>query len=165
MKITVSEGTINKALADGKLELATWLLENNCPYDQSVYVQNFNIQVLNWLKLKDVQVPKNSLSDVIDKTSDLNVINWFLSNGVNITKNSLNACIRNKRNELLTYLIAQSGLSLDIDSYKTAILSENIEILDILKSSGVEIDETIVELAMKSKKKDSIKWLVLNDFF
>lgn len=165
MKITVDEGTFNKAIFDGKLELANWLLLNTCPYDQSVYVQNFNIQVLNWLKSKDILVPKNCLSDVIDKTSDRNVINWFLSNGVNITKNSLNACIRNKRNELLTYLIAQSGLSLDIDSYKTAILSENIEILDILKTLGIEIDETIVELAMKSKKKISLKWLVLNDLF
>lgn len=165
MKITVDEGIFNKAIFDGKLELANWLLLNNCPYDQSVYVQNFNIQVLNWLKSKDILVPKGCLSDVIDKTSDQNVINWFLSNGVTINKASLNACIRNKRNELLTYLIAQSGSSLDIDSYKTAILSENIVILDILKSSGIEIDETIVELAMKMKKKISLKWLALNDLF
>lgn len=164
MKITVDEGTFNKAITDSKLELANWLLLNTCPYDQSVYVQNFNIQVLNWLKSKDILVPKNCLSDVIDKTSDRNVINWFLSNGVNITKNSLNACIRNKRNELLTYLIAQSGLDLDIDSYKTAILSENIVVLDMHKNNGIPFDELLVELAMKNKKL-SIKWLVLNDFF
>lgn len=165
MKITVDEGTFNKAIFDSKLELANWLLINTCPYDQSVYVQNFNIRVLNWLKSKDIIVPKNCLSNVIDKTSDQNVINWFLSNGVDISKASLNACIRNGRNELLTYLIAQSGLILDIDSYKTAIISENIVILDILKSSGVEIDDTIVEIALKNKKKNSIKWLVLNNLF
>jgi hypothetical protein len=165
MKITVDEGTFNKAIFDGKLELANWLLQNTCPYDQSVYVQNFNIQVLNWLKSKDILVPKNCLSSVIDKTSDQNVINWFLSNGVTIDKASLNACIRNSRNELLTYLITQSGLSLDIDSYKTAILSENIVVLDRIKVLGIEIDDTIVEIALKNKKKNSIKWLVLNNLF
>jgi hypothetical protein len=165
MKVNIDEGTFNKAISEGKLELANWLLLNSCPYDLSVYVQNLNLQVLNWLKSKDIDIPKNCLSDVIDKSSDLAVISWFISNGVSVNHSALNSCIRNKKNELLFHLMEQSNLTLNYESFKTAILAENITVLDYLKTGSLTIDENITELAMKSKKKLSLKWLVLNNLF
>jgi hypothetical protein len=165
MKVTIDESTFNKAISEGKLELANWLLLNSCPYDSSVYVQNLSLQVLNWLKSKDIDIPKNCLADVIDKSSDLTVINWFVSNGVFVNHSSLNSCIRNKKNELLFHLMGQSNLTLNYESFKTAILAENIEVLDYLKTGTLTVDENITELAMKNKKKLSLKWLVLNNLF
>lgn len=162
MKVTIDASTFNKAIRQGKLELAEWLITNSCPVDSSVYIQNFDITILHWLKSKDIQIPKNCLSDVIDKTGDLDVIKWFQKNGAIINSNCLNSCIRNSRNTLFFEFLQKNKIP--DDAFKVAILSENIQILDFLKEK-IKIDEEIVEIAMKNKKKESLKWLVLNDLF
>lgn len=163
MKITIDETTFNKAIREGKLELAEWLLKNTCPVDPSVYVQNFDIGVLNWLKTMGVQIPVNCLSEVIDKTGDIDIIRWFETNGAVVNSNSLNSCIRNSRNLLFFEFLKKNKIP--EDAFKVAILSENIEILDFLKTKKVDMNDEVVEIAMKNKKKASLKWLVLNDIF
>lgn len=165
MKVIIDEAVFNKAIAEEKLELAEWLLENNCPCDDIAYVQNFNIQVLEWLQQKHIPMSKECLGYVIDKTDDLLTINWFIKNGATINQDSLQSCIRNNRNEIFWSLLKKTKISLNKDYFRTAIMSENIEVLNYLFQNEIKCDEEIVELAMKNKKKNSLKWLIKNDLF
>jgi hypothetical protein len=165
MKITIDESTFNKALSLGKLELADWLIDQGCPSDNLCYIQNFDIKVLEWLNIKNIIVPKSCLSDVIDKTGDMKVVTWFLEKGVLVDMGSLLACIRNERNDLFMILVKKTNLTLGVDAFKTAIMAENLVMLDYLKSINCKSDETLIEISMKYKKKNSLKWLVTNGFF
>jgi hypothetical protein len=163
MKVTIDEVVFNKAIYLGKLELAEWLLDNGCPTNESAYIQNFSPEVLNWLKKRDIPMMETCLSQVLRKTSDEDTVSWFMRNGCKITTNSILACIETKANKLFHKFIQMDNPILNIESYKVAILSENIEILNYLYESKVDIDDVISELAMKNKKKESIKWLVSKD--
>lgn len=163
MKITIDETVFNRAIHSGKLELAQWLLDNGCPTTDSVYIQNFNLDVLNWLKQRNITVPSSCLSQVIRKTTQQNIINWFLNNGSIINKETILSCIEAGANSLFKDFTDSTKIKLTIDDYKVALLSENIEILDYLNELECDFNEEMVELAIKHKKKKSIKWLVLND--
>lgn len=165
MKVNIDEGTFNKAISQGKLELAEWFLENACPVNDTAYIQNFNIGILNWLNSKNIFISKQCLSNVIDRTGDAAVVQWFIDNGVVIDGSALISCIRNTRNELLWDLMKISKISLCVDAFRAAIMAENIDVLDFLKTNKCKTDETVTEIAMKYKKKLSLKWLVMNDMF
>ena len=165
MKITIDEGIFNKAISLGKLELADWLLTQGCPTDELCYLQNFDTKILNWLNYRSMPVPKSCLSSVIDRTGDLPVINWFLEKGVLIDAPALLSCIKTGRNELFNFLSKKANVVVGIDGFNAAIMSENVTMLNYLKSIGCKTDETSVEIAMKFKKKESLKWLVMNDMF
>ena len=163
MKITIDEIVFNRAIYSGKLELAQWLLDNGCPTAESAYIQNLNLDVLKWLKQSNILMSPSCLSQVIRKTTDKDIIIWFLNNGAVVDKETIFSCIESGANSLFKNFIDSSKIKLTIEDFRVAVLSENIEILDYLKNSGCEYNEEIVELAMKHKKKKSIKWLVLND--
>lgn len=163
MKITIDETVFNRAIFNGKLELAEWLLDRGCPTSDSAYIQNFDLGVLNWLKNSNISIPSSCLSQVIRKTKDTIIINWFLSNGSKIDKDSILSCIESGANFLFKNFTNVSKITPNTDDLKVAILFENIEILDYLNTLGLECDDEMVELAIKHKKKKSIKWLVLND--
>jgi hypothetical protein len=165
MKINVDEAVFNKAISHGKLEVAEWLLVNLCPSDDTAYIQNFDLVVLNWLKSKSIPMSPKCLSQVISKTGDEKTVTWFIKNGAIVDNLAIMATIQQKANVLFKKLIQEYKIPLALEAYKTAILSENIEILDYLNKKGCEYDESITELAMKFKKKESLKWLVLNDKF
>lgn len=163
MKITIDEIVFNRAIYSGKLELAQWLLDNGCPTADSVYTQNFNLIILNWLKESNITLPTSCLAQVIHKTKDHDIIKWFLENGAIIDKQTILSCIETGSNSLFKNFINISKIKSTEEDLKVAILSENIEILDYLNNLGHSCDDDMVELAIKHKKKKSIKWLVLND--
>lgn len=165
MKVIIDKNIFNKSISEAKLQLADWLLENNCPCDDTCYLQNFNLEMLSWLKSKNIAMSKNCLGNVIDKTSNPLTIDWFIKNGAVINSEAIDSCIRNFSNEILWNLLKRTKLQLTLDHYKTAILSENTEVLDYIYSKGVKADETIVEIAMKAQKKVSLRWLIKNDLF
>lgn len=163
MKITIDETVFNRAIHSGKLELAQWLLDNGCPTSETAYVQNFNLDVLKWLKKNNILMSSSCLSQVIRKTTDQDIIIWFLNNGAVVNKETILSCVESGANTLFKNFIDTTNIKLNSEDYKVAIISENIEILDYLNKSGFVCDEEIVEYAIKHKKKKSIKWLVLND--
>ena len=165
MKVIIDKNLFNKSIAETKLQLAEWLLDHNCPYDDTSYLQNFNLEILGWLKSKNIAMSKNCLSNVIDKTIDKVIIEWFIKNGAVINSESFHSCIRNSSNENLWDLLKRSKLNLTIDHLKTAILYENIEVLDYIYGKGIRPDETIIEVAMKNQKRISLKWLIKNNLF
>lgn len=163
MKVIIDEVVFNKAIAEEKLQLAEWLLENGCPCDDTSYVQNFDILILNWLKSKNIAMSKDCLSNVIDKKADINTINWFIDNGAIVNSDVLISCIRNNRNEILWNI--KRNIELSSMYYKPAIIAENIEVLDHLLNKNIQMDSSIPEIAMKYGKKASLKWLIKNDLF
>lgn len=165
MKVTIDEIVFNKAIKEGKLELAQWLLDQGCTVDDTAYIQNFNQSVLNWVYSKNIPMARTVLSNVISNTGDISVINWFITNGSLIDVNSLLSCISSNRNELFWELFKKKPITLGLDACKAAIIAENIEILEHLKIINAPFDESVTELAMKFKKKISLKWLVSNDLF
>lgn len=165
MKINIDEAVFNKVIQAGKLEVAEWLLHHSCPTDDTAYIQNFDLSILNWLKSKDIPMSTKCLSHVISKTSDDNTISWFIKNGAVVDDLAVMSSIQQKANLLFKKLIQEYKISLGAEAFKTAILAENLEILDYLNKKGCQYDESITELAMKHKKKESLKWLVLNDKF
>lgn len=165
MKIIIDETTFNKAIEKEKLQLAEWLLENNCPFNDTAYLQKFDIKILNWLKANHIPMTKDTLANVIDKTGDISIISWFMENGAEVNNNSLKSCIRNNKNQILWLLSKKIKMVLDSEYPKIAVLAENIEILDYLLQNGVKFTEEIHDIAMKNKKKQSIKWLINNNLF
>jgi len=166
MKITVDESTINKAIKNGKLELAEWLILNNCPVDDTVYVQNLDIKVLEWLKSQGIQMSKKCLSNVLCMTTvEPKIVSWFIENGAIVDKNTVLSCISNHLSELFKRFVEQYNIPLTIEYFKEAVISENLTILDYLKEQNCPFDDSVVESAMKHCKKNSLKWLVINNKF
>ena len=164
-KITIDETTFNKCIRDGKLQVAEWLLSEGCPCNESAYIQSFDQPTLDWLKNKNIPIPKNCLQQVISKTRTESVINWFITNGATVDLNSILGCIESGNNTLFHTFVSRTRITLGIECYKTAILAENTEILDHLNSVDCLYEESVAELAMKHKKKKSLKWLVNNGKF
>jgi hypothetical protein len=165
MKITIDEIVFNKAIQQGKLEVAQWLLEQGCSVDSTAYVQNFNEIVLQWLYSKNIPMSKTVLSHVISNTGDISIINWFIKNGAIVDNSSLISAISNNRNELFWELFKKKNIILGVEACKAAVMAENIEILNHLKIINAPFEESVTEIAMKFKKKTSLKWLVSNDLF
>jgi hypothetical protein len=163
MKIFIDEKVFNQAIKRNKLELAEWLLEQNCPHDSSCYFQNFDIKVLDWLKFKGVPVNTVSMSIVVKNCDSEEVIRWFISNGVEINTETINTCIKLKDVSFVLDFIQKYNVKLSSENYEIAILTENIPVLNLLKQSNCPFDEKLVEIALKYCKKKSVKWLVQND--
>ena len=162
MKVNIDEAIFNKAIKENKLELARWLIDSNCPIDKSCYIQRLQMDTLDWLKDNLISVPITSLWEVIENTDDSNIISWFIKNGCVIDKNALYSCVKKKN--ALFYEFIKKNITLDMEIYKVAIISENIEILEYLRKEYIHLlSEEVKDYAMKYKKKLSIKWLVMND--
>lgn len=164
-KISVDETTFNKAVMQGKLEVAEWLFEIGCPVNSTAYFQNMNIEVLYWLLQKNIIVDEGSLQYAIEKTSNLDILKWFIDQGVDVDCAAINSCMRNNKLELLDYLLLNYQVSLTSDNYCKAVVIENIGILDILKRHSCPFSEDVINIAMKHSKKLSLKWLLENGFF
>ncbi len=165
MKITVDELTFNKAIKDRKFELAEWLIEQNCPYKSTVYLQNLEIDTLNWLYDKHIPVDSNIMSSVIEITSSADIIQWFIEKGVKLDESVVNSCIRTKDITYIKWFLNTYNVKLSPVNYEIAIVSENIPVLNLLKTLNCPYDNSITEKALKYSKKKSIKWLVKNDMF
>lgn len=165
MKITVDETVFNKAILQRKLEAAKWLIDQGCPTNHYCYFQILEIDVLNWLFDCGIIIDKDCLFDVIQKTSDREIISWFCSKGVIADSKCVNSCIKSNNLELLEWLMQNNNILLTTDNYKTAISTETSDILDYLKTNACPYDETVLEYALKNSKKESLKWLVHNNFF
>lgn len=165
MKISIDEAIFNKAIRENKFELAKWLLDVHCPVDKSCYLQNPTIDVLNWLKLNSITPNSYILCEVLEICNDIDVINWFINNNCVVDNKAIQSCIKQNNNELFLSLLEKYNHSLDIEAYKSAIISENIYVLNYLKKNNITISEEIRDYAMKNKKKESIKWMVVNNLF
>lgn len=162
MKVTIDETIFNKAIKENKLELAKWLLDMQCPTDKSCYLQRLQLDTLNWLKFNAISIPPNLLHEIIENTSDYEIVQWFIKNDCKMDKNSLYSCIKTKNNELFFKFI--KNIKIDSEAYKVALISENIEILEYLRRDHLELlNEEMKDYALKHKRKESIRWLVLND--
>lgn len=165
MKITVDELTFNKAIKNGKFELAEWLIEQNCPVNSTSYLQNLKIETLEWLFARNVPIDKNCMPSVIEITNSPEVIQWFVDRGANLDASTINSCIRTKDTSYVKWFLETYRVNLSPVNYEIAILSENIPVLNLLKNLKCPYDNAITEKALKYSKKKSIKWLVNNDMF
>lgn len=166
MKINIDETVFNKAIKENKMELAEWLLAGNCPIDsQSCYLQNFNIEVLEWIKNKRVEIPKDILPNVINLTHEQTVLEWFISNGVECDNNATQICIKQNSLPLLQFLHQKYNVALNAGNYTQAVLLENTEILDYLLKNNCEYSSEVLERALREMKKISVKWLANAEFF
>jgi hypothetical protein len=161
MKITITELILNKAVKEEKLELANWLIEMQCPYNDTVYCSNFKISVLDWLKLKGLFFTNKILSVAIESNCSLESINWFLNNGAQINKDAIISAIRMNKQQILDLLISKNKVVLGKQELNVAVISGNTSTIQLLKNL---IDDDIIESAIKNKNKDSIRWLVLNNY-
>lgn len=165
MKVTIDELTFNKAIKDRKFELAEWLIEQNCPVKSTSYLQNLKTDTLNWLYDKNIRIDSNIMSSVIEITSSSEIIQWFVEKGAKLDESAVNSCIRTKDTAYIKWFLETYNVKLSPMNYEIAILSENIPILDLLKTLNCPYDNVITEKALKNSKKKSIKWLVKNDMF
>lgn len=165
MKINVDESVFNRVILQGKLEIASWLIEQGCPTDHYCYLQKLELVTLNWLFDNGILIDDKCLSNVIEKTSDYDIIQWFCSKGAIVDSSCVNSCISKNNISLLEWLMENNKIKLSSDNYKMAISLEYIDILDYLKYKDCPFDETVIEFALKKSKKQALKWLVHNEFF
>jgi hypothetical protein len=165
MKINIDESTFNRAIHDNLMEIAKFLLDRACPTDYTSYLQIADISVLNWLYDNGVILSKKCLSEVISTTGDILIIKWFIDKGVVVDDKCLSKCISTNNYELLSYFVEKYDVLLTVENFIAAVSTQDETLLDYLKSRACPFNETVVEYAIKHSKKESIKWLVLNDFF
>jgi hypothetical protein len=164
MKIFIDDFTFNEAIKHGKLEVAEWLLLNNCPVRSSAYLQKLEIPTIEWLYNHNVKLEKFLLSNVIESTNSEEVIRWFIDRGVPVTTECVNSCIRTKEQDYTRKFILEHKAKLSYSNYELAVLLENIEMLDLLKDLNCPFEDSVIEKALKYSKKKSIKWLVDSGF-
>lgn len=165
MKIFIDEKVFNQAIKEGKLELAEWLIEQNCPRDSSAYLQNMDITVLKWLYSKGVEIDRGCMYNVVKVCDDEETIKWFIDKGVAIDASAINACIKLKDISYVMDFLTKYDVKLNSTNYEIAIMTENIPVLNLLKQTNCPYDKNITEKALKYCKKRSVKWLVENDLF
>lgn len=165
MKINVDERTFNIAIKDNKFEVAEFLLSNSCPVNYLSYFQDFKISTLDWLYSKGIHLDKNCLNEVIYKIQDKEIIKWYIDKGLVTDSKCLDSCITNNHYELFSWFMEKYKVKPTIDNFISAVLSQDIKFLDYLNKINCPYDERLVETAIKNSKKESIKWLVKNNFF
>ena len=164
MKVDITESTFNEAISKNKLELANWLLDQGCPTNSMCYLKATDVDTLSWLMTRGIVVNKGCLADVLNITGDLQIVDWFLSQNVVVNSEAINSCIKNNRGEIFKIFTRNNDVKLTVDNFKSAVIAEDTGVLDFLKSKRCSFDESVIETAMKYKKKNSLKWLVINDY-
>lgn len=165
MKIFIDESHFNRAIKDGKFQLADWLISQNCPISSSVYFQNLEIDSLNWLYSRSIKLEQSVMKNVIESTNREDVIDWFITRGLEVDWECINSCIRTGDASYTKKFLFKFREKLKSENYQIALLAENVEILDILKELDCPFEIYLIEKVLKYRKRVSIKWLVNNGLF
>lgn len=164
-KIMIDHTTFNKAILSKKLEVAEFLIEHDCPFNSTSYLQCLDISVFQWLEHRVPIDDYNFAENLIEKTTDTVILEWFfLYKKIPITREAVDCCIMKKDKNTLHFLLNLQKGCCKAENFITACKAGDIDILKVLKENNCPFNQGVEKFVLTFGDKQILKWFFNNDY-
>lgn len=140
-------------------------------YDEKMHelfgnaAQSANLEMIKWLKQTEFgreYYPTEYIFDRAVEGGSLEVVKYFLDEDCPCDEDTVcGTAAAENHLQLLKYL-RDHGFDLNYETFRDAVYSDNVEILEWLKENKCPWDAVAIERARRSNKKRALRWLLEN---